>query len=333
MQHLCTAPAPGHGEAARDAGVASTMRGADAAEAGGSCATVHGDTIEASTDAARVSENACGAERDPKPKKRASRRRWETDEIKEAVLEEEAFQAEQARNAMFTYELLLKLPLEMLAEICSFLDLPDLVSLAKVSPELNKIMLSSGANHIWRASRERSGYKMPADCSSELRFASILETRFPSYSGVSRFFSRTQTIRRLAEEDRVFAAREIAAAHADVDLRLACKDPDAYPLKKYGPAFFSALPNRYNVWAGSFIKLREAMDATGGSIQDLSRVNSPAWRRAVAHVLAVRGLPKDVKASPEKLDALGATFRWVNGPRYHKGHPKTWRAMASLFAL
>lgn len=53
-------------------------------------------------------------------------------------------------------------------------------------------MLSSGANHIWRASRERSGYKMPADCSSELRFASILETRFPSYSGVSRFFSRTQ---------------------------------------------------------------------------------------------------------------------------------------------
>lgn len=143
----------------------------------------------------------------------------------------------------------------------------------------------------------------------------------------------SQTIRRLAEEDRVFAAREIAAAHADVDLRLACKDPDAYPLKKYGPAFFSALPNRYNVWAGSFIKLREAMDATGGSIQDLSRVNSPAWRRAVAHVLAVRGLPKDVKASPEKLDALGATFRWVNGPRYHKGHPKTWRAMASLFAL
>lgn len=39
MQHLCTAPAPGHGEAARDAGGASTMRGADAAEAGGSCAT------------------------------------------------------------------------------------------------------------------------------------------------------------------------------------------------------------------------------------------------------------------------------------------------------
>lgn len=33
------------------------------------------------------------------------------------MLEEEAFQAEQARNAMFTYELLLKLPLEMLAEV------------------------------------------------------------------------------------------------------------------------------------------------------------------------------------------------------------------------
>lgn len=64
MQNLCTAPTPVHGEVARDAVVASTMHGADVAEAGGTCATGHGDTNEASTDAARVSDNACGQSRE-----------------------------------------------------------------------------------------------------------------------------------------------------------------------------------------------------------------------------------------------------------------------------
>lgn len=54
-----------------------------------------------------------------------------------------------------------------------------------------------------------------------------------------------------------------------------------------------------------------------------------AWRRAIAHVLRAANI-NDVERSLDKLDALGAGFRWTNGPRGYKGWAYTWRKMVDL---
>ncbi|KWU43959.1 hypothetical protein RHOSPDRAFT_34581, partial [Rhodotorula sp. JG-1b] len=54
-----------------------------------------------------------------------------------------------------------------------------------------------------------------------------------------------------------------------------------------------------------------------------------AWRRAIGRVLRAARI-KDTERSLDKLDALGAAFRWTNGPRGYSSHKYNWRTMVGM---
>ncbi|GAA5985132.1 hypothetical protein JCM10908_002535 [Rhodotorula pacifica] len=99
----------------------------------------------------------------------------ESDDSDEDVADgKDEVRAESAQQQMprptFSEELLLKLPFDMFAEICSHLDLKDLVRLAKTSKKLHKILLARNTRPIWARSRAEMGYILPTEM-TEIDFA------------------------------------------------------------------------------------------------------------------------------------------------------------------
>ncbi|GAA5874086.1 hypothetical protein JCM8547_004823 [Rhodosporidiobolus lusitaniae] len=58
-------------------------------------------------------------------------------------------------------DLLLRLPFDLLAEICEHLDPLDLINLALVSKDFRKLFLSITTRSIWTSMRRRDGYELP----------------------------------------------------------------------------------------------------------------------------------------------------------------------------
>ncbi|GAA5985210.1 hypothetical protein JCM10908_002570 [Rhodotorula pacifica] len=141
----------------------------------------------------------------------------------EEEVDPRALEAEMAANSYFSDQLLLKLPYEMLAEICKYLDLGDIVHLAKVSPALNAALLARSARPIWTASRKQSGYRTVPPDMDEVDFALVMEgTLCQMLLGPDLHLSRyvIEDVQRVQSELQAHATAD-ADAHATLSSRVA----------------------------------------------------------------------------------------------------------------
>jgi hypothetical protein len=137
-----------------------------------------------------------------------------------------------------------------------------------------------------------------------------------------------RTARPMVEEDRMNAIRYALAAHLDMPpAKLSC-DPADYPASKFNKLFLDRVTNRFTVKGSEYLTYHETL-ATGHTGKTVSQMTRAAWRRAIAHVLRAAKI-NETERSLDKLDALGAEFRWWNGPRCYKGRAYTWRKMVSV---
>ena len=136
------------------------------------------------------------------------------------------------------------------------------------------------------------------------------------------------TFERAVEGDRLIAIRYALAAHLGISVEELSSDPDDYPATTYDESFLDRVINRFEVGQTDYLTYHEAL-ATGHSAEAVSKMTRPAWRRAIAHVLRAAGI-EDAECSLDKLDALGAGFRWTNAPPSYKGRAYSWRRMVSF---
>ena len=136
------------------------------------------------------------------------------------------------------------------------------------------------------------------------------------------------TFERAVEADRLSAIRYALVAHLDISVKELSCDPDDYPATTYDKSFLHRVINRFEVGQSDYLTYHEAL-ATGHSAEAVSKMTRPAWRRAIAHVLRAAGI-EDAECSLDKLDALGAGFRWTNAPPSYKGRAYSWRRMVSF---
>lgn len=78
--------------------------------------------------------------------------------------------------------LLGKLPTELMGEIFSYIDLGDLIHLARASPTLNAMLLAPSARAIWSRSRRNAGYILFPGM-SEIKFALMMEGTLCQHCG------------------------------------------------------------------------------------------------------------------------------------------------------
>ena len=145
-------------------------------------------------------------------------------------------------------------------------------------------------------------------------------------AGYQEIFKRTA--RATIENDRVTAIRYVFAAQLDISVEELSSDPDDYPASKYDKSFLDRVINRFEVGQSDYLTYHKAL-ATGYSAEAVSKMTRPAWRRAIAHVLRAAEIA-DTECSLDKLDALGAGFRWTNAPPGYKGRAYTWWRMVSF---
>lgn len=148
-------------------------------------------------------------------------------------------------------------------------------------------------------------------------------------AGYQEIFERTA--RRMMEIDRVTAIRYALAAHLDISVEKLSWNPDDYPATTYDKSFLDRVINRFAVGESDYLTYHEAL-ATGHSAWAVSEMTRAAWRRAIAHVLRAAAV-QETECSLDKLDALGAGFRWANAPPGYKGRAYTWRRMVSCATL
>lgn len=137
-----------------------------------------------------------------------------------------------------------------------------------------------------------------------------------------------RTARATMEDDRVTAIRYALAAQLDISVEQLSRDPADYPASKYNKLFFDRLINRFKVGKAQYLTYRHALE-TGYTAKTVSGEWQAARRRAIAHVLRAARI-KETVCSLDKLDALGAAFRWANGPHGYKSHKYNWRRMVSV---
>lgn len=139
------------------------------------------------------------------------------------------------------------------------------------------------------------------------------------------------TGRTTVEADRVTAIRYSLAAHLDISAEELSDDPHDYPTSKYDQFFFDRLINRFEVGWSQYLTYHDAL-AKGHSARALSKMTRATWRRAIAHVLRAAEI-EDTECSLDKVDALGAGFRWKNASPGYRGRAYRWRKMVSLAPL
>ena len=137
-----------------------------------------------------------------------------------------------------------------------------------------------------------------------------------------------QIFERAVEADRLIAVRHALAAQLDISVEESSCGPDDYPATTYDKSFLDRVINRFEVGQSDYLTYHEAL-ATGHSAEAVSQMTRPAWRRAIAHVLRAAEI-EDTECSLDKLDALGAGFRWKNAPPGYKGRAYSWRRMVSV---
>ncbi|GAA5876672.1 hypothetical protein JCM8547_005770 [Rhodosporidiobolus lusitaniae] len=118
-------------------------------------------------------------------------------------------------------DLLLRLPFDLLAEICEHLDPLDLINLALVSKDFRKLFLSTTTRSIWTSMRRRDGYELP-DGMDEYSFALLFYSPYcelcASLGAVSFYFLRMRLCRKCRKEKLVDGrqVRKLEHLHSDI---------------------------------------------------------------------------------------------------------------------
>ncbi|GAA5946455.1 hypothetical protein JCM3765_000251 [Sporobolomyces pararoseus] len=98
------------------------------------------------------------------------------------------------KKQKYDSKMLLALPFDLFAELCTHLDYKDLISLAKVNKSLHKILLSRAARPIWAGIRKRDGFPLLDDM-SEIKFAILLVGTSCEGCGTRSHLSRSLFLR------------------------------------------------------------------------------------------------------------------------------------------
>ncbi|GAA5947251.1 hypothetical protein JCM3765_001591 [Sporobolomyces pararoseus] len=114
-----------------------------------------------------------------KKKRKSAARRTERSEDVEDEPEEPTYDS----------KLLLALPFDLFAEVCSHLKGRDLLKLAQVNKAIRKILLSRSSRSIWSALRRRLGFALPSGM-EELGFALLEYSDKCQFCGDPRMLSR-----------------------------------------------------------------------------------------------------------------------------------------------
>ncbi|GAA5993835.1 hypothetical protein JCM5350_006516 [Sporobolomyces pararoseus] len=119
-------------------------------------------------------------------------------------------------------KMLLELPFDIFAELCTHLDYKDLISLAKVNKSLHKILLSRAARPIFAGIRKRDGFPLPGDM-SELGFVILLVGASCEGCGTRSYLKRSLFLRNcLCKEclpKYVISSRKLAAKWPELHSR------------------------------------------------------------------------------------------------------------------
>ncbi|KWU45018.1 hypothetical protein RHOSPDRAFT_33264, partial [Rhodotorula sp. JG-1b] len=133
----------------------------------------------------------------------------------------------------------------------------------------------------------------------------------------------------MVQEDRLTAIRYALAAQLDISVSRLSSDPADYPASKFNKLFLDRVINRFTVEGSEYLTYYHEALATGHTGRTVSQMTRAAWRRAIGRVLRAARI-KDTERSLDKLDALGAAFRWTNGPRGYSSHKYNWRTMVGM---
>ncbi|GAA6003034.1 uncharacterized protein JCM10292_000304 [Rhodotorula paludigena] len=91
---------------------------------------------------------------------------------------------EDKPTTVWNVELLLNLPVELLLEIVSQLDMSDLIHLASTSRSLPQLFVSRSGGKFWAAIRKKDAYNLPGDM-SEIEFGLFLAGTHCEYCGAT----------------------------------------------------------------------------------------------------------------------------------------------------
>ncbi|GAA5895771.1 hypothetical protein JCM6882_001377 [Rhodosporidiobolus microsporus] len=94
---------------------------------------------------------------------------------------------------VYNEDLLLQLPFDMLAEVGSHLDTRDLITLARVSRALRKLLLSPATRSLWAVKRHQTGYELPRDM-DDIAFALLMRGRRCNVPRSLSSFTRSSTM-------------------------------------------------------------------------------------------------------------------------------------------
>lgn len=130
------------------------------------------------------------------------------------------------------------------------------------------------------------------------------------------------------QRERLAAIRGIVAAHLGISQNQLSKDEHDYPTDVYDDAFFRKIPNRFAVTSGRPRTFRHLAKRNNDDFWRLDiHPKLPQWRRATRHILLAAG--KEASCDLDEVNALGASFAWVNGPESTKDQRYTWKRMVS----
>lgn len=130
------------------------------------------------------------------------------------------------------------------------------------------------------------------------------------------------------QRERLAAIRSIVAAHLGISQNQLSKKEHDYPTDVYDDAFFRKVPNRFAVTSGRPRTFRQLAKRNNDNFWPLDiHPKLPQWRRATRHVLLAAG--KEASCDLDEVNALGASFAWVNGPEATKDQRYTWKRMVN----
>ncbi|BGP42739.1 hypothetical protein JCM10450v2_006849 [Rhodotorula kratochvilovae] len=100
----------------------------------------------------------------------------------------------EREKGVLDVKLLLDLPFDMLAEVCTHLRLADLVHLASTSRALRELLLSKSCAQLWGLVRRENGYVLPDEMGG-IEFGLLLEGKRCQRCGASAYIETLQHLR------------------------------------------------------------------------------------------------------------------------------------------
>ncbi|GAA6009256.1 hypothetical protein JCM11491_004247 [Sporobolomyces phaffii] len=130
----------------------------------------------------------------------------------------------KSKKIKYDVKMLLNLPFDLFAEICSHLGVKDAISLAKVNKALHALLVSRASRSIWAGIRKRDGFAL-LDGMTELKFASFRAAQCCDGCGAVRYVQRSTFL-------RVVLCKECRSGRTISSNKLKSQWPNLHPLAK-----------------------------------------------------------------------------------------------------